>query len=332
MSLLCDGRYVGGEVKARHVVSALSIVAGAASLLGGLILGASVHAPLSAGAAAPEAGPTVMASPVPVESPSPEPTATATPAPTPTPRSFAGLQSQVEDLLQAAGADGGVSLVELGGGAPQSWSVNGDASFVAASTYKLPLLMKEAQSIAGGQASPDDTLCYDSGDWEDGWFGDYTPGACYTRAELDQRIGTYSDNTAAHMLVRADGGPDALNAYARAHGATESEFYDPNVTTAADLARLWQNEAAGGAGGAAAQRYLYPLLTNTAYEDGIPAGVPSGTTVVHKIGILDGEVNDAGLIVNGPHGAYVLSICTNGGDWSLVASVAGAVARFEAAG
>ena len=58
--------------------------------------------------------------------------------------------------------------------------------------------------------------------------------------------------------------------------------------------------------------------------------MPPGTTVVHKIGILDGEINDAGLVVNGPRGAYVLSVTTEGGSWSLVAGVARVVAQFEA--
>jgi hypothetical protein len=31
--------------------------------------------------------------------------------------------------------------------------------------------------------------------------------------------------------------------------------------------------------------------------------VPAGTTVVHKIGILDGELNDAALVLNGRRGA-----------------------------
>lgn len=324
-------------MRARQVVSALCLVLGTASLLGGLALGAGVHAPLGVGAAGPAGTAGRVASPMapPSGTPTPTPLAdpstpapTPTPTPAPTPRSFDRLQSQVEGLLQSAGAEGGVSLIELDGGA--TWSLSGDESFVAASTYKLPLLMQEAQAVTAGQAGSGDQLCYEPGDWEDGYFSDYAPGACFTRAELERRVGTYSDNTAAHILVRLDGGADALNAYAHAHGATESEFWDPNVTTSGDLARLWQNEAAGGAGGAAAQQYLYPLLTHTAYEDGIPAGVPPGTTVVHKIGILDGELNDAGLVLSGPHGAYVVTICTLGGSWSLLSDVARAVAQFEA--
>jgi beta-lactamase class A len=313
-------------VKPLGVAGVTCLALGVAALAGGLVLGANLHAPMRASAAepAPSATPTVEPSPP----ATPEPTPTPTPTPSPAARSFAALETQVDGLLQSAGAEGGVTLIELGPG--QAWSLNGDQSFVAASTYKLPLLMEEAQAMAGGAAHESDVLCYDPGDWEDGWFSDYAPGACYTRGELDRRVGEYSDNTAAHILVRVDGGGDALNAYARAHGATESEFWDPNVTTTSDLARLWQDEAAGHAGGSAAQQYLYPLLTDTAYEDGIPAGVPTGTTVVHKIGILDGEVNDAALVVNGPRGSYVLTVCTDGAGWSVIADVARAVSRFEA--
>ncbi len=269
---------------------------------------------------------------------SPPPTAPAVSAPTrsaPTREGFTTLESSVVQLLNSAGASGGVSLTELGGTSPQSWSYKGDDQMVAASTYKLPLLMEEAQNVSSGHWRGTDSLCYEDGDWEDGYYSDYDPGICLSRAQLDQRVGQTSDNTAAHILVRNVGGASALNNYARDHGARKSAFYDPNTTTTNDLARLWVNEATGHAGGRKAQQYLYPMLTHTVYEHGIPAGVPSRTNVVHKIGILGGVINDAGVVLNGPHGAYVLTICTQGqgGDagWSLLASISRAVWQFEAA-
>jgi beta-lactamase class A len=245
---------------------------------------------------------------------------------------FARLQVQVGQLLDGAGATGGVSLIELGNSNPESWNLNGDGSFVAASTYKQPLLMEDAQNVAAGRASPNDLLCYVSGDQEAGYFNDYSNGRCYTRAELERRVGRYSDNTAAHILVRYQGGGAALNAYARAHGATESAFYIPNTTTSNDLARLWANEWAGQAGGAPAQGYLYPLLTNTNYEQGVPAGLPAGTTVVHKVGFIAGNLHDSALVASGPRGPYVLSICTMSSStgWALLAAISRAVWNFEA--
>jgi beta-lactamase class A len=264
--------------------------------------------------------------------------AAATPPATPsvaTRPDFAGLNRTVAQLLSAASASGGVTLSELGGSDPQTWSLNGDQSFTAASTYKLPLLMQEAQNVTSGRWHGTDSLCYQDGDWEDGYFSDYQDGTCMSRSQLEHRVGLDSDNTAAHILVRYAGGTSALNQYAQAHGAKESAFYVPNTTTSSDLARLWVDEASERAGGRLAQQYLYPILTHTMYEDGIPAGVPSGTTVVHKIGILDNEVNDAALITKGPRGAYVLTICTQGpgGDpgWKLLADISRAVWQFEAA-
>lgn len=290
------------------------------TVLAGVRLGEDAAAPHSVHAAGPQS----LRASVPSAPAGPQPAG----SPQPAARSFAALQTEVAQLLDSARAAGGVTLIELS--TDQSWSINGDESFVAASTYKLPVLMKDAEDIAAGRASPNDELCYDPEDWEDGYFYDYEAGTCFTRAELDRRAGIYSDNTAAHILVRHDGGPGALNTYVLAHGATESAFYDPNNTTSNDLARLWQAEAQGRAGGAAARAYLYPLLTHTEYEDGIPAGVPSGETVVHKVGFLDGELNDAALVEGGPRGSYVLTVVTDGGSWQLIADVAEAVARFEA--
>ncbi|HSR26065.1 MAG TPA: serine hydrolase [Candidatus Eisenbacteria bacterium] len=249
--------------------------------------------------------------------------------------SFDGLQHTVAQLLVAAGADGGVTLTELEGSSPQTWSLNGDQRFVAASTYKLPLLMEEAQNLAGGRWHGTDRLCYQDGDQEDGYYNDYGDGACLSRSQLEHRVGLNSDNTAARILVRYDGGPAALNRYAQAHGARASIFFDPNTTTSNDLARLLVDEAAGRAGGKAAQQYLYSMLTHTSYEQGIPAGVPGGTTVVHKIGIVDDIVNDAALVPKGPRGAYVLTICTQGGPggdagWKVLADISRAVWQFEA--
>jgi beta-lactamase class A len=300
-----------------------AVVLGALLLAGGLWLGIQAgRAVADSGQAAPAPDAQVADSPV------------STPQPGKPRPAFTGLQQSVVSLLQAAGVSGGVTVAELGGPSPQTWAYDGDQQYVAASTYKLPLLMMDAQNVSAGRWHANDSLCYQDGDWEDGWYGDYTDGVCMPRSQLEQRIGHDSDNTAAHILVRYAGGTGSLNAYAHSHGTRESEFYDPNTTTTNDLARLLVDEAAGRAGGQAAQRYLYPLLTHTSYEDGIPAGVPARASVVHKIGALDSVVNDAALVRAGPRGPYVLAICTQGagGDagWKLVADISRAVWQFEA--
>jgi beta-lactamase class A len=246
----------------------------------------------------------------------------------------ATLGAAIDQLVAASGASAGVTLVELGGSAPIVWSDNGSAVFTAASTYKLAAMMMEAQNIATGASDPNGQVCYDPADYEAGWFDDYEPGECFTRSDLASRAGLESDNTAGHMLVGDVGGSAALNAWAASAGATNSSFFDGNTTTADDLASLWLAEADGRLGGQAAQAWLYPLLTNTNYESGIPAGVGPGAQVVHKVGAVDLAVDDAALVLSGPDGPYVLTVMTDelGGDaaWQLVASISAAVWQFEA--
>ena len=325
----------------RAALKAAAMLLAIAAAVSTLVLGAG------SAAARPPAPVTALSdsgSPYPTGSGKPpvksSPTVSLAPSPTATPLiigvhhdDFTTLQAQIGAIQQASGARVGVSLIELGGAAAQAWSVNGDQQFVAGSTYKLPILMAQAQLIAASPAAVNDQLCYQPLDWEDGWYQDYTPGMCFSRGTLSARIGQRSDNTAGHILVRYMGGSAALNAYARAHGASESAFFVPNVTTANDLARLMADEALGNAGGAAAEGWLYSLLTGTAFEKGIPAGVGSPATVAHKIGVYGTAASDAGLVSGSANGAYVLAVCTDGpeGDqgMALIAQVSAVVWQFE---
>src|SRR3982074_422155 len=173
--------------------------------------------------------------------------------------------------------------------------------------------MGGAQQIAAGETSPSAVRCFDAGDAEDGWFTDYADVSCFPRDDLAVRTGRYSDNTAAHILVRHLGGPDALNAYAKSIGMTASALWIPNTTTTDDLTAAWVDEALGRLGAGPAQAWLYPVLTHTASELGIPAGLPGTATVVHKVGTMYGTENDSGYIVNGTI-AYVLSVSVDGLD------------------
>ena len=245
------------------------------------------------------------------------------------------LTATVATLVNASGASVGVSVIELGGATPLVWSLNGTAAYTAASTYKLVALMMEAQNIATGRTAPNGLVCYQEADYESGWYDDYEDGACFTRNELALRAGLRSDNTAGHMLVRDVGGAEAVTAWAASLGAKESNFFTDNVTSSSDLAVLWAAEARGSLGGQAAQAWLYPKLTGTKTEAGIPAGVSGRSTVVHKTGTIDQVDNDAALVLSGPNGAYVLTVMTDGlggaEGWQLISSISSAVWSFEAA-
>src|SRR2546427_11570515 len=205
------------------------------------------------------------------------PLPSATPAPpvttVPAASAFDQLRSDLETIAARSGARVGISLQELSGARRNNLSLGGGASFTAASAYKVPLLMAEAQQIASGQARGADVLCFDPGDAEDGWFDDYALGSCFTRDELSLRAGRYSDNTAARILVRYLGGADALNTYAKSIGMTASVLWVPNTTTPDDLPAAWVKAALGRLGGAAARQRVFAVLTHTAKEQGYTHGL-----------------------------------------------------------
>jgi beta-lactamase class A len=243
------------------------------------------------------------------------------------------LQADLRTIAARSGGRVGITLQELSGPQRTRLSIGGTQTFYAASSYKLPLLMAEAQQIAGGQAHAGDVLCYDPSDAEDGYFMDYTTGSCFTRQELSLRAGRFSDNTAAHILVRYLGGGGALNVFARSIEMTGSALWDPNTTTTDDLVNAWVNEALGRLGGGVAQQWLYPILTHTAYEQGIPAGVPGNVRVVHKVGTMYGTENDSAYVTNGRI-TYVLSVAIDGPDeatgWRLIAQISSRIWQYEA--
>lgn len=249
-------------------------------------------------------------------------------------RDTSTLVANIQQLISESGATVGVTLVELRASDPVALSVNGHSVLSAASTYKLAALMLEAENVAAGRTDPNGAVCFQPDDYEAGWFDDYGDGVCLSRNELATRAGRYSDNTAGHMLVRDVGGAAALNDWAASHGTTSSAFFVGNTTTSDDLAALWVAEADGTLGGAAAQAWLYPFLTDSRSESGVPAGVP-GVAVVHKTGSVDAVDNDAALVTAGHAGPYVLAVMTDGSGgaagWQLIANISAIVGQFEAA-
>src|SRR5438874_12027997 len=112
-----------------------------------------------------------------------------------TPSAFDTLQADLQAIAAQSGAQVGISLQELSGPRRNNLSLNGRQSFYAASAYKVPLLICEAQQVASGQASPSERLCCDPRDADSGWCTHYGDGACFTRDTLAVRAARASHPT-----------------------------------------------------------------------------------------------------------------------------------------
>ncbi len=83
-----------------------------------------------------------------------------------------------------------------------------------------------------------------------------------------------------------------------------------NVVTARDLALTLQSLATCGVAGRDACTEIMSVLRAQQFNDAIPRGLPSGLTVAHKSGWVDGICHDAAVIYPADAPPFVFVMCT----------------------
>lgn len=246
------------------------------------------------------------------------------------------LQKRIEDLIRVSGAEKvAVALIDLETG--RRLLIDADASFHAASTMKVPVMMEvyrqarqgrlaldqkltiknEFRSIADGSPyslSPDD-------DSEKTLYGRI--GKQATVRELVHLMITESSNLATNILIErvtparimelveslGAGGMRVLR------GVEDSKAYRQglnNTTTARALMSLLQAIAEGRAVDREASEQMRQTLLAQKFNEGIPAGLPPTVQVAHKTGSISGIYHDAGIIYVPNRRPYVLVVLTRG--------------------
>ncbi|HIH23714.1 TPA: serine hydrolase [Candidatus Woesearchaeota archaeon] len=139
----------------------------------------------------------------------------------------------------------------------------------------------------------------------------------YTIADLMWLNTYYSDNTAAEMLYRQIGRENYANTLLRmglSYETVQHDLADPHTKISVKeysnvLRSLYHSSYLTREHSEQTLR----LLSNTSFNDGIPAGVPADIVVAHKIGYWhDGEqFHDCGIVYY-PENPYILCIMTQG--------------------
>ena len=129
----------------------------------------------------------------------------------------------------------GISVRSLDG--LESYQINADTEFTAASVYKLPLAMLWYEKIHNNEISLQDTLYYDASYFEEGVgvASDYAYGSNISLEVLLDSLILRSDNTAGHILFEHLGGGTEFKQQAAKYTSRQmdSEFYSyNNVLTA----------------------------------------------------------------------------------------------------
>jgi beta-lactamase class A len=233
--------------------------------------------------------------------PSPAPAAPAPPtAAAPPPQAgppAAPADATLEEQLTAIIAANsryqlGVALVDMSNGAVRQFGVR--EKFVAASTGKI-LAAAAYYHLA-----------------EAGVLSLTAPMGGQTAAFQIRQMIQQSNNTSWALILGAVG-YQGIHDYAASLGIPYDRTF--NTLSPAETARILVLLYNGRLLSPAHTAELLSYMQNTNYETLIPAAVPPGITVFHKYGLLNGNLHDASILVQGQR-AYAFVV------YSLGASVA----------
>ncbi|BAZ69098.1 MAG: class A beta-lactamase-related serine hydrolase [Pelatocladus maniniholoensis HA4357-MV3] len=231
--------------------------------------------------------------------------------PTPTPAAVLSLSQEITSLktnvqsLASANPNltPGVFVVDLENGSYVD--INASASFPAASTIKVPILLAFFQDVDAGKIRLDEMLTMEkemmalgSGDMR------YKPaGSQFKALEVANKMITISDNTATNMLIARMGGIEALNQRFRSWGLNTTvirnqlpDLDGTNTTSPKELGNLMAMVSQGNLISMTSRDRILEIMRNTVRNQLLPTGLGQGATIAHKTGDIGTMLADAGLV------------------------------------
>lgn len=214
------------------------------------------------------------------------------------------LAKKVEQLLANQPGEWAIWVEELEGGF--SWGINQREKFPAASLIKLPVVATVYRLAEKGEVSLGEEVVLKEEDKREGAGNLYLKpaGTKITIKELVFLALNHSDNTAFTILRRLVS-DQKIKATLKELGMRDTSL-EENLTTAADVALFFKKLYRGEVTRLFREEFL-EALTGTWFEERIPAGVPQGIKVAHKVGTEKAVVNDAGIVFV-PEKPFVLVI------------------------
>ncbi len=248
----------------------------------------------------------------------------------------AGLESKIHALVAASGAETvAVAFRDLQTG--RGLLINPGESFHAASTMKVPVMLEVFREVREGKLSLDERLpvknefksiadgsLFSVSPDDDSEFTLYKKvGGTETVRELLRLMITESSNLATNIIIERVGPARVMDLMLRMgardievlRGVEDGKAFERglnNTTTARDLLVLLRAIAEGRAVSREASREMTGILLEQKFNEGIPAGLPSGTRVAHKTGWITKINHDAGIVFLPGRKPYVLVVLVRG--------------------
>jgi beta-lactamase class A len=224
------------------------------------------------------------------------------------------VESETREILSRYPGDYGVVLWQ-----PESGiriSLDAGKRFKSASLAKLPVLLALYREAAEGRLSLDERIEMSESDIQPGTGAlQYRPpGTTLTLREYAEYLIKESDNTAWNILEDRLGKKRIRAELARVGAESTSYEYAGHMTTPDDTLKILQKISDPGYTSPSHSQEMLDAMTNTAFEDRLPQGLPANARIQHKIGSLGDNFGDAGLVMppegkeyGGPYYVVVLS-------------------------
>lgn len=251
-------------------------------------------------------------------------------------KSADGLEPKIHALVASSGAEAvAVAFHDLQTG--RELLVNPGESFHAASTMKVPVMLEVFREVREGRLSLDQRLpvknefksiadgsTFSVSPNDDSEFTLYKKvGGTETARELLRLMITESSNLATNIIIERVTPERVMDLMRRMgardikvlRGVEDGKAFERglnNTTTARDLLVLLRAIAEGRAVSREASREMTDILLEQKFNEGLPAGLPSGTRVAHKTGWITKINHDAGIVFPPGRKPYVLVVLVRG--------------------
>ncbi|PSB25488.1 serine hydrolase [Stenomitos frigidus] len=209
----------------------------------------------------------------------------------------------------------GIFLYELDSSA--YLDLNGGASFAAASTIKVPILIAFFQDVDAGKIRLDELLTMRK-ELVAGGSGEMQGlpvGTQFTALETVTKMITISDNTATNMVIARLGGMSALDQRFRSWGLVSTainsllpDLSGTNTTSPRDMALLMTRISQGELVSIRSRDRVLDIMQRTVNRSQLPQGLGKGATIAHKTGDIGGMIGDVGLIDMPSGKRYALTV------------------------
>jgi len=250
--------------------------------------------------------------------------------------SASDLVGAMEELVAPSGVEAGIYYRSLGP-EPDSVLLNSDIRMHAASTMKVPVMMRlHLDALEGGLSldsavtvlnefvSVHDGTTYSLPRISDSDSSLYLEvGEAVTIRELIDSMITVSSNLATNILMalaRAERvtqmmrelGADSIEVLRGVEDIPAFRAGLSNTTTARDLGLAMRALTEGALFPPASRQEMLSVLERQHFRDNIPSGLPEGTRVANKTGWITGINHDAAVVFPEDAPPYVLVVLLRG--------------------